>query len=267
MKSSNSAGLFILFAISILSTSVYSEPVPKRGSISFVAYDKDGDGLISEKEFNQVREERLSQRVTEGRPMRGIANAPSFSTFDTNQDGQLTENELIAGQKVQMGKRRNMGARQDRGTGQGTGMRKNISELSEYDSTKGRGIDPEETTYDPRKLVEMPEKAIAIMRKDMQSNLAALNTMISKLALSEFESAGELAENVMGKSTMGKHRESGAAPGRFMPNEMRNLGWGMHEAASEFAEVVKQGNIKTSLKSLEKLTSYCVACHYAYKIR
>lgn len=310
MKSSNSVGSFILFAIAFLPINAYSEAIPERGPIPFSAYDKDGDDLISKKEFNEIRADRLSKRATEGTPMRGAANAPSFSAFDTNKDGQLTQGEFTAGQKIQMEKRRNIGAGQGRGMGQEMGMGKKMPEFSTYDvngdgkilekefnearakrisektqqgyQMKNLGsaplfididadndgkISPEEPVYDPRTLVDMPEKAKNIMRKDMQSNLAALNTIISYLASNEFESAGELAEKVMGKSTMGKHRESGSAPGRFMTNEMKNLGWGMHEAASEFAEVAKQGDIKSSLESLEKLTSSCVACHYTYRIR
>jgi hypothetical protein len=41
--------------------------------------------------------------------MRGAANAPAFSQFDTNSDGQLTEDEFVAGQQAQMEKRRSMG--------------------------------------------------------------------------------------------------------------------------------------------------------------
>jgi Ca2+-binding EF-hand superfamily protein len=85
------------------------EPNQPRGPIPFTVYDKDGNGLISEEEFDTVRGERMAKRAAEGRPMRGAANAPTFSQFDTNSDGQLTEDELVAGQEAQMQKRRGMG--------------------------------------------------------------------------------------------------------------------------------------------------------------
>ena len=332
LKTINYAGSLIAFAIVALSTTAYSASIPDRGPIPFAVYDKDGNGLISEKEFSEVRAERISKRAAEGRPMRGAANTPTFSAFDTNGDGHLTKDELTAGQKIQMEKRRGMGM----GQGRGMGMGRNMPVFSEYDLdgdgviveeefNEARGnrisaraqqgypmrnlgksplftdidvnkdgkISPQEfalhqsqrrkmnqnqldsssnstqqeAVFDPRKLVAMPEKARDIMRKDMQASLAALNAIIGYLAANDFDAAAESAEKVMGQSTMGRHRTSGAAPGWFMPNEMRSLGWGMHAAASEFALVAKQGDLNNSLKNLEKLTSACVACHYTYRTR
>lgn len=84
--------------------------IPDRGPIPFAVYDKDGNGLISEQEFNTVRAERMATRAGEGRPMRGVANAPAFSDFDSNGDGSLTADELAAGQQSQFQKRRGMGS-------------------------------------------------------------------------------------------------------------------------------------------------------------
>ncbi len=242
MKSSNHVGFFILFAMAFLPISAYSEAIPDRGPIPFAAYDKDNDGLISEKEFNEVRAERISKRAAEGGPMRGAANAPLFTDIDINNDGKIGPEEFAARQSQHRKTNRN---------------KFNPSSSS----------DPQKPVHDSRKLVTMPERAKDIIRKKMQANLAALNAIIGYLASNDFESAAESAEKTMGKSTMGKHRGSGAAPGLFMPKEMRSLGRGMHEAASEFAEVAKQGDIKNSLKFLEKLTGSCVACHHAYRIR
>lgn len=133
MKKLNYASSLIAFAIIFLPISAHSEAIPDRGPIPFAAYDKDGNGLISEKEFSAVRAERMSTRAAEGRPMRGAASAPSFSEFDTNKDGQLTQDELAAGQKAQMEKRRSMGMGQGRGMGKGMGMGRNMPTFSEYD--------------------------------------------------------------------------------------------------------------------------------------
>ena len=137
MKKFNYASSLIAFAIIFLPISAHSEAIPERGPIPFAAYDKDGNGHISEKEFSAVRAERMSTRVAEGRPMRGAASAPSFSEFDTNKDGQLTQDELTAGQKAQMEKRRSMGMGmgQGRGMGEGMGMGMggNMPTFSEYD--------------------------------------------------------------------------------------------------------------------------------------
>ena len=131
LKKTYTVGLVITFSSVLLPVSAQSEEIPARGSIPFAAYDKDNNGLVSENEFNAVRGERMSTRAAEGRPMRGAASAPSFLEFDTNGNGQLTQDELAAGQKAQMEKRQGMGMGQGRGMGKGMGM--NMPTFSEYD--------------------------------------------------------------------------------------------------------------------------------------
>ena len=104
LKKAISVGLLIASLSVIAPITAQSEEIPERGPIPFAAYDKDGNGVISEEEFNEVRDQRMAKRAAAGRPMQGAASAPAFSEFDTNGDGQLTEDELATGQKVQMEK-------------------------------------------------------------------------------------------------------------------------------------------------------------------
>ncbi len=97
------------------------EEIPARGPISFSAFDKNGDGAISEAEFGEAREKRIAARAAGQRPMRGAPNGPSFAEFDANGDGSLTPDELAAGQRAQM-ERRQRGAK-GRGPGAGRGKR------------------------------------------------------------------------------------------------------------------------------------------------
>lgn len=120
---------------------------------------------------------------------------------------------------------------------------------------------------DVRQLVSMPDQARDLMRKDMLDHLSALNEIIGYLASNNLDTAADVAETRMGRSSMGKHRGTGMGPGRFMPLEMRNLGWGMHDAATEFSEVAKEGDLKRAYSALQKVTSLCVACHYSYRTR
>lgn len=120
---------------------------------------------------------------------------------------------------------------------------------------------------DYRQLVEMPPQAQQLMRKDMQNHLAALSEVLGYLVNKDFALAAEVAEKRMGKSSMGKHRETGMGPGRFMPLEMRQIGWGMHEAASDFAESAKSGDQNKIYASLQKVMSSCTACHLSYRTR
>lgn len=120
---------------------------------------------------------------------------------------------------------------------------------------------------DPRQLVSMPAEARALMRQDMLDHLSTLNEVVGHLANNNLTAAAEVAETRMGNSSMGKHRASGMGPGRFMPLEMRNLGWNMHAAASEFSATAKQGDISAAYRALQNITASCIACHYSYRTR
>lgn len=75
-----------------LSLGAAAQDLPARGPVPFAIYDKNGDGTVSETEFNAVR----AQREAEDRPMR---MAPSFASLDVNRDGQLSTKEFAAGQR------------------------------------------------------------------------------------------------------------------------------------------------------------------------
>lgn len=118
---------------------------------------------------------------------------------------------------------------------------------------------------DSRQLVSMPDQARKLMQEGMMDHLSALNEIIAYLAADNFVDAADVAETRMGMSSMGKHRTTGMGPGRFMPLPMRNIGWSMHEAATEFSQVAKQGDLNSTYSALQKVTSACVACHYSYR--
>ncbi len=128
---------------------------------------------------------------------------------------------------------------------------------------------PPAPPQDQRQLVNMPDLPRNLMRIDMQDHLVALNEIIGYLAENKLAAAGETAEKRMGQSTMGKHAymARGQGPGRFMPDTMRQMGWNMHDAASEFAKVAKSGDQAKSMAALQQLTSSCVACHMSFRIR
>lgn len=139
----NTIPVALIIAIASIASPIGAQPIdiPTRGPIPFEAYDRDGNGFVSEQEFNTVRGERMAAKAAEGRPMHGAASAPSFSAFDSNGDGQLTQSELAAGQKAQMEKRRGMGRGMGQGMGQGQGMGKgrNMPVYSDFD-LDGNGL-------------------------------------------------------------------------------------------------------------------------------
>ena len=128
---------------------------------------------------------------------------------------------------------------------------------------------PPAPPQDLRQRVDMPDLPRSLMRSDMQDHLVALNEIIGYLAQDNLDAAGETAEKRMGQSTMGKHAAiaRGQGPGRFMPETMQQMGWNMHDAATEFARVAKSGDRAKTFAALQQLTSSCVACHMSFRTR
>lgn len=91
---------FIGFVFVLLTVPVWSQPPQGRGPQPFTAYDRDGDGYVSEAEFEALREERRAARERAGMPMRGAGRAPAFSDFDADGDGKLSQEELVAGRQA-----------------------------------------------------------------------------------------------------------------------------------------------------------------------
>ena len=116
-------------ALASAASLVYAESamIAARGPVPFNAIDLDGNGSISEEEYNTVHQQRMSARAAEGRPMRGMLNHPLFVDFDTDRDGQLTPDELSAGRQIQMQKRHGMRMLQSQGRG------RNMPQFTDFD--------------------------------------------------------------------------------------------------------------------------------------
>ena len=69
-----------------------------RNMPTFPEFDLDGDGVITEKELNEARGQRISERAKQGYPMRGLGSAPTFADMDSDGNGKLTPEEFAAGQ-------------------------------------------------------------------------------------------------------------------------------------------------------------------------
>lgn len=145
------------------------------------------------------------------------------------------------------------------GAGGGRGMMRDAAPLP---VTAEQATAPVE---DLRIFVPMPPEARLIMRDQMKQFLVTLSRLQGLLAEGELEQASELAETAMGRTERGRHR--GQGPGRYMPVPMRNLAWGLHDAASEFAQTAATGDLIASYKSLQKIQNSCVACHFSYRNR
>ena len=103
------------------------------GPASFETFDRDGNGTISEAEFDAVRGERRSAAAQAGRPIRRAATSLTFKEIDRDGDGQLTREEFDGAHAAQprtrqgargagMGRGAEMGADGGMGRGAGAGV-------------------------------------------------------------------------------------------------------------------------------------------------
>ena len=118
---------------------------------------------------------------------------------------------------------------------------------------------------DTRQLVKLPEIMQQHMMSNMRDHLVAINEILVYLSNNELDKAADIAEQRLGMSSLGTHDASHMAG--FMPKGMRASGTAMHKNASRFALKAQEGNLISAYKSLSLVTSSCVACHSAYRIK
>ena len=118
---------------------------------------------------------------------------------------------------------------------------------------------------DSRQLVELPEMMQQHMMANMRDHLVVINEILIDMASDQLDHAAEVAESRLGMSSLEKHGANHMA--RFMPEGMRQAGTNMHRAASQFALKAQEGELMPAYNALSKVTSDCVACHSAYRIR
>ena len=61
---------------------------------TFADFDADGNGGISEAEFDQLHSERMSKMAAEGRKMKHAGDMPGFAGIDSDGDGVISPEEL-----------------------------------------------------------------------------------------------------------------------------------------------------------------------------
>ncbi len=118
---------------------------------------------------------------------------------------------------------------------------------------------------DTRQLVRLPEMMQKHMLSNMRDHLATINEILQKMAKGELPAAADIAEAHLGMSSLDKHGASHLV--KFMPEGMRKAGTSMHHAASRFALKAQEGELLPAYRALSAVTSSCVACHSAYRIR
>jgi hypothetical protein len=122
---------------------------------------------------------------------------------------------------------------------------------------------------DTRQPVELPARMRDHMLANMRDHLAALAEIQSALAGGRYEQAADVAEQRLGMSSLERHGASHMAG--HMPKTMQDVGTAMHRAASRFARVAQETavtrDLPRALGALADVSSQCVACHAAFKLK
>ncbi|NNL00397.1 MAG: hypothetical protein HKO88_15210 [Xanthomonadales bacterium] len=141
LKTAFLLGLAGLIASGFMAFNVQAEEGSPHGPAKFADFDTDGNGFISEQEFNTLRGQRMAARAAEGKKMRGAATAPAFADVDADGDGQLNPEELASAQKAHREKMQAMGHGHGHGKGkckgQGQGAGKGMGKGPCMDTGKG----------------------------------------------------------------------------------------------------------------------------------
>lgn len=115
MKMTKRLTTTILSGTCILGTALFlAGNVSAKGPIPITSYDADGNGTITEQEFNNARAKQQEAMKASGRLGKGMASSPSFADADSDKDGLLSVEEIKAMQAQQQ-------ANRGKGKGQGTG--------------------------------------------------------------------------------------------------------------------------------------------------
>ncbi|WP_294960561.1 hypothetical protein [Sulfurimonas sp.] len=75
------------------------------GMPSYSNFDSDGNGKITQKEFNLAQQKRMQEQANSGKMMRNANNAPQFSDIDTNNNGNIDKQEFQTHQANSRSKR------------------------------------------------------------------------------------------------------------------------------------------------------------------
>jgi len=90
--------------------------VQGRMMSSFNDFDANGDGAITQTEYENAQQARMTKQAESGKMMRNAANAPAFGDIDANGDGTIDATEFRNHQMNRMQQR-------PAGQGMGKGMK------------------------------------------------------------------------------------------------------------------------------------------------
>ncbi len=84
----------IIFAMLLVSGALVAGM--NQNNHSFGEFDADGNGRVTQNEFENAQQKNMIANANAGKQMRNAGNAPSFNMVDTNRDGYIDMGEFKA---------------------------------------------------------------------------------------------------------------------------------------------------------------------------
>ncbi len=101
----------VVVALSVIPRAASAAGRHMHGPPPFAEFDANGDGAVSEEEFDAARARHMAERAEAGGKMRGASSHPAFADADTDGDGALSEAELEAMHETHMAAMRKQGGK------------------------------------------------------------------------------------------------------------------------------------------------------------
>ena len=89
----------VLSTISTVLVLAADPAIPAGGPMLFDGMDTDGNGFVSQEEFQAAHGERMQQRTAEQNQYRHRDEVPKYADIDTDRDGRVSREEFQAHQQ------------------------------------------------------------------------------------------------------------------------------------------------------------------------
>ena len=125
---------------------------------SFNDFDANGDGVITQAEFENTQQARMTKQAESGKMMRNAANAPAFGDIDANADGNIDATEFRNHQLNRMQQRpAGQGMNNAQNTVQNKVQGRMMSSFNDFDANGDGAIT--QTEYENAQQARMAKQA------------------------------------------------------------------------------------------------------------
>ena len=120
---------------------------------------------------------------------------------------------------------------------------------------------------DTRVVLDLPPEVRTVFLEHMRSHMNSLDNVLQLMAAGKTKEAGTFARKEM---AIGQ----GLGIGRYMPAEFREMGFGFHRAADDFARLAAEtpeppdaAGWSKLINGLAQVTAQCNGCNAAFRVK